>query len=308
MKKIFWAALAIVTVIPALSSCGNGKDDSESNDSADKKSAVNYSPQADSLAVYRGSAMGVQFNAQWEQMLAQMPEDKRANFSKSVFLQGFKDGLSVDTTLNYMMGFQAGLSELAGFFGPASQLEPIDIMKYYEAFAGEFNKKTADLALATMNQDKFMQLWQTIQQEKQRRDEAATNSSQEAFDNEQAAKEFMEQMMAEEPSIASTPSGLYYKIMAPGASQKIGPNDQLKLRYVMRHIDGEVIDQQENPVSMGMAGMIPGVNEGLQLIGKGGKIVLFIPGKLAYGSQGTPQGGIGPNEMLVFQAEVTEVN
>jgi FKBP-type peptidyl-prolyl cis-trans isomerase FkpA len=36
----------------------------------------------------------------------------------------------------------------------------------------------------------------------------------------------------------------------------------------------------------------------------GSKYKFYIPGALAYGPQGSPQGGIGPNEVLVFEVEL----
>jgi FKBP-type peptidyl-prolyl cis-trans isomerase len=45
----------------------------------------------------------------------------------------------------------------------------------------------------------------------------------------------------------------------------------------------------------------------MKLVGPGGKIVLYIPSDMAYGPQGAPRGGIGPNEALEFEVELIEV-
>lgn len=52
--------------------------------------------------------------------------------------------------------------------------------------------------------------------------------------------------------------------------------------------------------------MIPGWTEGLQLVGKGGKIMLWIPASLAYGPTGSGS-AIGPNEALEFEVELLDV-
>ena len=50
---------------------------------------------------------------------------------------------------------------------------------------------------------------------------------------------------------------------------------------------------------------LKGWTEGMQLVGKGGKIMLWIPSDLAYGPRGNR--GIGPNEALEFEVEVLDV-
>jgi len=59
------------------------------------------------------------------------------------------------------------------------------------------------------------------------------------------------------------------------------------------------------PFTLGRA--IPGFDEGLKLIGKGGKITLIIPSALAYGEGGMPQGGITPFSPLCFEVEITDI-
>ena len=44
----------------------------------------------------------------------------------------------------------------------------------------------------------------------------------------------------------------------------------------------------------------------MKLIGKGGKITLWIPAELAYGERGAGQ-NIGPNQALRFDVELLEV-
>jgi FKBP-type peptidyl-prolyl cis-trans isomerase len=46
----------------------------------------------------------------------------------------------------------------------------------------------------------------------------------------------------------------------------------------------------------------------LQLMKPGGEVKAFIPGNLAYGPNGGPQGsGIGPNEVLIFDIRLIDV-
>ena len=51
--------------------------------------------------------------------------------------------------------------------------------------------------------------------------------------------------------------------------------------------------------------VIKGWTEGLQLIGEGGKIKLYIPADLAYGENGSR--GIEPNSALIFDVDLVKV-
>lgn len=69
---------------------------------------------------------------------------------------------------------------------------------------------------------------------------------------------------------------------------------------------------ESEKVELRLDGVIKGWAEGLKLIGKGGKITLWIPAELAYGESGTPNpfnplSGIGPNEALRFDVELVDV-
>jgi FKBP-type peptidyl-prolyl cis-trans isomerase FkpA len=127
----------------------------------------------------------------------------------------------------------------------------------------------------------------------------------------------------------TTASGLQYVISKPGDAVKPVSGDTLMVNYTgkltTKKSDGKdnVFDTSDEkvakeagkhnamaqygprPFTLGMA--IPGFDEGLQLIGKGGKVTLIIPSSLAYGEGGMPQGGISPFSPLVFEVELTDV-
>ena len=64
--------------------------------------------------------------------------------------------------------------------------------------------------------------------------------------------------------------------------------------------------QKTDTATFQLARVIPGWTEGMQLVGKGGKIILWVPSELGYGERG---GGrkIGPNEALKFEVELIDV-
>jgi FKBP-type peptidyl-prolyl cis-trans isomerase len=94
-----------------------------------------------------------------------------------------------------------------------------------------------------------------------------------------------------------TPSGLYYEIKEPGSANHPNINSQVTVSYVGYGLDGVVFDDGEF-ITFGLYQVIAGWQEGIQLIGEGGKIKLIIPSELAYGPDGSVS--IGPNEVLVF--------
>lgn len=110
--------------------------------------------------------------------------------------------------------------------------------------------------------------------------------------------------------VQATESGLQYQIIEAGNQNvKPGPEDTVYVRYKGALLDGTVFDEvseEEEPIALTLNRVIPGWQEGMQLIGEGGKAKLFIPSALGYGERGTQ--GIAPNSTLVFDVELVEVH
>ena len=94
-----------------------------------------------------------------------------------------------------------------------------------------------------------------------------------------------------------TSSGLYVVIEEPGAANHPTVNSTVTVTYVGFSLNNVVFDEGEF-ITFGLYQVIAGWQEGLQLIGEGGKIKLVIPSGLAYGSNGA--GSIKPNEVIAF--------
>ena len=109
--------------------------------------------------------------------------------------------------------------------------------------------------------------------------------------------------------VQKTESGLLYIIENEGdTSVKPTATCSVKAHYEGKLRDGYVFDsslERGEPVEFSLQGVIKGWTEGLQLIGKGGKITLWIPSDLAYGP--STAGMIGPNEALQFNVELIDV-
>jgi FKBP-type peptidyl-prolyl cis-trans isomerase len=107
-----------------------------------------------------------------------------------------------------------------------------------------------------------------------------------------------------------TSTGLQYKVLKAGTGPSPKVDSQVSVHYEGKLINGQVFDssiRRGQPASFPVNGVIPGWTEALQKMKVGDKWQLYIPSNLAYGERGSPQGGIGPHEVLVFDVELLEV-
>jgi FKBP-type peptidyl-prolyl cis-trans isomerase len=108
-------------------------------------------------------------------------------------------------------------------------------------------------------------------------------------------------------NVVETRDGLRYEILSPGSAEMPKPTDRVKVNYTGTLTDGTVFDSSERqgkPMDFDLRQMIPGWIEGLQKIGKGGKIRLYVPPQLAYGDRGSM--GIPPGATLIFEVELVD--
>lgn len=112
-----------------------------------------------------------------------------------------------------------------------------------------------------------------------------------------------------ESGVEKSESGLLYKIIEKGDTSIVASaKDTVWVNYTGTLIDGKEFDSNKKagePVQMMVDNVVPGFKEGLQLVGQGGKIELYIPAELGYGERGNR--GIEPNSTLIFEVEVTKV-
>ena len=130
--------------------------------------------------------------------------------------------------------------------------------------------------------------------------------------------------------VKKTESGLLYKVVRKGDMSLAATDnrDVVKVHYKGTKADGTVFDASrfadmpaerqemlkqyrpddynaDEPVSFALNRVIPGWTEGMKLVGKGGKVTLWVPSDLAYGQYAPP--AIGPNQALRFDVELIDV-
>ena len=111
------------------------------------------------------------------------------------------------------------------------------------------------------------------------------------------------------PNVQKHETGLLYRIDREGdANNKPTAQSIVKVDYEGNTRDGVVFDssyKRGESIEFGLNQVIPGWTIGMQLVGKGGQITLWIPANMAYGSGGS--GSIGPNEALQFKVELHDI-
>lgn len=125
--------------------------------------------------------------------------------------------------------------------------------------------------------------------------------------------------------VSKTASGLNYVITKPGTGDKILVGDTAEVDYTGKLPSGKVFDTSVKAeatkgklpvdpmrkyapirIPVGQGRVIPGWDEGLQLLNKGAKAIFVIPSSLAYGEQGA-QNVIPPFMPIVFEVELVNI-
>ena len=112
--------------------------------------------------------------------------------------------------------------------------------------------------------------------------------------------------LKEDKSVKTNASGLRYRIVSRGKGRKPTAQDELYVKYKGYFVDGTIFDHKiDSPAIFHLRNLIPGMAEGLMMLGVGGKATLYIPAKIAYGEEGTTK--IPPQKMLIFEVELIDI-
>lgn len=126
--------------------------------------------------------------------------------------------------------------------------------------------------------------------------------------NKAAQDKFFDEIKKKD-GVVTTESGLSYLIKETGNKNvKPGARDTVYVHYKLSLKDGTVVEEvpEADPsVMLTLDRVIAGWTEGLQLVGEGGKAVLYVPAELGYGERGS--NAIEPNTPLVFDIQLDSV-
>ena len=197
--------------------------------------------------------------------------------------------------VSYVIGMQIGES-LKG------AKDEIDLDTLFKSV-----RSTIDGKEPLLTQEEAMQVMQDFSMRMQARQMAEFQES--AKRNAEEGEKFLAEN-AKKEGVQTTESGLQYEVLTAGNGARPTAEDTVRVHYRGTLLDGEVFDDsyaRGEPVEFGLGQVVPGWQEGLQLMPVGSKYRLWIPGKLGYGEQGTPGGPIGPNAVLVFEVELLDI-
>ena len=109
--------------------------------------------------------------------------------------------------------------------------------------------------------------------------------------------------------VQSTASGLQYKMIREGTGRNPSASSTMNIHYTTKLITGETVDSsidRGNPLAIRLDGVIPGLEEGLQLMKEGAVYEFYIPSRLAYGTTGAG-GSIRASTTVIFYVELIEI-
>ncbi len=130
-----------------------------------------------------------------------------------------------------------------------------------------------------------------------------------AAKQQKSQDDFAAYLGANEITATPTESGLVYVCTKPGKGKNPKANQTVKVHYTGKLLDGTVFDssvERGEPIEfeLGTGKVIPGWDEGIALMKKGEKGVLYIPSELGYGPR--DMGVIPPFSNLIFEVELVD--
>ena len=193
-------------------------------------------------------------------------------------------------TLSRAVGYSLGSMVKQAGFGDLNQAE---VIKAFMEVLSRTDEITQD-EMMSWNQD-----MQNMMQKKSERLGQRNLTEGQAFLDENRTKE----------GVVELPSGLQYKVVLPGNDLRATTSDTVEVNYVGTLLDGTEFDssyKRNEPAKFPLDRVIPAWTEGMQLVGEGGKIILYVPASLGYGVNGAGD-QIGPNATLIFEVEVNKI-
>ena len=109
-----------------------------------------------------------------------------------------------------------------------------------------------------------------------------------------AGEEYIAKIMAAGEGYVKTASGLVYKMEKQGNGKCYGDNEDVRMLYTGKHVDGSIFDQSRDTTSLNSGRVVEGFKEALMLMSPGAKMIAV---------RQSGEYSINPGETLVFEIE-----
>ena len=126
--------------------------------------------------------------------------------------------------------------------------------------------------------------------------------------NQKIGEDFLLQNGQKE-GVVETGSGLQYKIVEEVAGEKPDQDSIVLIHQRALLLNGTILEdtyRQNKPDEVRLAELIEGLQEGLQLMGKGSRYKFWVPADLAWGRKGTSN-KIPPFAVLSFDIRLVDL-
>lgn len=126
--------------------------------------------------------------------------------------------------------------------------------------------------------------------------------------NQKIGEDFLLQN-AQKDGVVETASGLQYKIVEEVAGEKPDQDSTVLIHQRALLLNGTLLEdtyRQNKPDEVRLVELIEGLQEGLQLMGKGSRCKFWVPADLAWGRKGTSN-KIPPFAVLSFDIRLVDL-
>lgn len=168
--------------------------------------------------------------------------------------------------------------------------------------------KVADLftsdSLVRADNQKEMAIYQALQEKEMSTEKVKEEKDIEAF------------LAANKINAQKTPKGAYVEVFNSGSGMQADSGKFVSVKYKVSSFAGKIFDTnidgsfnhtEPYQFPVGKSSVIPGLDEGIRLLKKGGKAKIFVPAVLGYGPNPVTEGG-KPYENIIFEIEVVDVS
>lgn len=225
------------------------------------------------------------------QINSSLPQD---SLQKIMFIKGIGNSISQDMQdKQYFYGISNGLAmreKIQSLSGLGLPLEDIIIIPHVESLltgssVSEFSYEEANKIVNDYIAEKF-----------------SANADTFSVDSQQAFIDSISIL----PNAQKLESGVILIELETGNDLPCQIGDKVLISYVGQLSDGYVFDSTEEPIEVVVGSLVPGFNEGLLKMNKGGRYRLVIPSSEGYGKEGIP-GVIPGNAALDFEVRIINI-